>query len=301
MTPATLVDLSGRHACIIGCPNTLVTRIKAAAARGGAQLHLVLAAIGLQGYFGLVPHDSHACAELNFYLNQIPSYNDAVVVVLPYCPLPVALKADLTALEECGGAVIRVTAGSASFPKATGKLDAVFVEQVAMSLLASLFPSGVPKELTPSEHFRAIAQRLPRLHIPNKALDECDQVAVHRFKFMRSAGDAIETFLTVGAGGRIDAFFAGRGLGHAQSGGLLATLKIYREKRCLLHESVSTHLKQGDKTTPKAAARIYYHHYEIDNSACVAILYAGPHPNESVKELMRELFLDPPGAPGQTA
>lgn len=291
MTAATLVDLSKRHACIIGCPNTLINRIKAAAVRCDAQLHLILAAIGLQGYFGLLPHDSHASGELNRYLDQLTSLNDAVVVLLPYCPLPDELKEELDALEAIGGQVIRVKQGADGWPKATGKLDAAFVEQIAKSLLASLFPGGVPREPTPSEHFRAIAQRMPNLHLPNRALDECDNVAPHRFKFMRSAGSAMEKYLTDGAGGRLDAFFESCGLKHAQTGGVMATLKVYRTGVCLLNESVQTHLKQGDKTTPQAAARIYYHHYEIDKVVCVAVLYAGPHPDESVKELTREMHL----------
>ncbi len=291
-TPA--LDLHGRHACIIGCPSTLVKRIQAAAERCGAELHLVLAALGAQGYFGLVPHDSHACGELNAYLDNLPSYGDAVVFVLPYFPLPTDLKETLKTLEDLGGVVFRIKAGAANWPIATGKLNAAFVELVAKALLAALFPSGVPRELSPSAYFQAIADRQPRLHIPLKALDECDKVAVHRFKFMRSAGDAMESFLTTGSAGRIDAFFEKWGLSHAQSGGVLANLKIFRKSSCILNESVHTHLKQGDKTTPTAAARIYYHHYKIEESTCVAILYAGPHPDENVKEIKRELSLDLP-------
>jgi len=278
------VDLSGRRVCVIGLPLKLSDRFKVAAQRANTSLNLVFSAVGMTGFLGLIPHEDQAIHELQAYLNGLDDYANAYVIVLPYTTIPHNLKDELHVLRnDFEGTVLEPKAGVDNWPIATtGEIDSAFFDQLLRALLGSYFPNGIPEEALPSACFRNLAERDSRVIVPAGSLEFCDQVAKHRYKFMRNAVGAIETFLTEGADGRIDAFFEKLGLKHAQSGGIVASLQVFREETCVHDGSTQTHLKQGDKTSKNAAARIYYYLFDIESKSYIGVLYAGPHPDSNV-------------------
>lgn len=270
---------------IIGVPVEVRKRFVADAVRGGLPVTIVLAALGSEGYYRLTPTPEHALHDLNAYVEDLATYGDARILTLPYAPVPGDLAKELKCLKDDFEAdVTFAKAGANGWPKATvSKFNGSFLDAVYDALVQHLFPAGKPKDLTPTECFEDITKRCPYIIIPGGSIDQCDKVARHRYKFMRNAAHAFEVLATHGLDGpTIDEFFESFELQHAQSGGIVAAIKLFRSGECVYTESSHTHLKEGDGTSPVAAARIYYHWFDFEKKSYLAILYAGPHPDTNV-------------------
>lgn len=267
---------------IVGLPTTLLKRFNALAKNGGLEVESILAALGAQGYFRLSPDPEQAVHALRAYADGV-DFSDAKVFVLPYTPVPESLAEEMAVLEQCGGSVTRFVAGQNNWPKATvSEFTEQFYESVLEALVENLFPQGKPKELLPSEYFGAASVRQRNLLIPGGSIAQCDDVARHRYKFMRKVSDALERLAAEGLGSTIEEFFKSFDLLHAQSGGIYAELELFRDGKSQHKGGCHTHLKQGDGTKQIAAARVYYYRFEMDKQPYVAILYAGPHPDSDV-------------------
>lgn len=266
---------------IIGLPKALRTRLEGAARNQNYTISSVLAVEGERGSLRLVPFPERAVLDLRAYFDELEALEDAFVLVLPYTKLPDCLNEELDTLKELGGRVARARQGIdgwQKFPRT--RLDQTFLDSVFRSLTDFLFPMG---DLAPSEYYRRIAARNGQIVIPDGALDSCDEVAQHRYKFLKAVADAFDLYASNGgSNGRIDAFFDALGLDHAQSGGINATLEVHRGGICVHRDTSNTHLKQGDNTTRIAAARVYYQNFILDNFLYVAVLYVGPHPDTDV-------------------
>ena len=271
--------------CIIGLPVQIRKRVEGTANRGGLDVVSVLSEVAREGSLRLVPHPDQAVHRVRAYFDELDDFSDGLVIALPYTDIPQDLDGELGTFEELGGKVLRPTMGLAEWPKQRrGKLDQAFLDCL-FHAIRTLLPGTDPGLVLPSAHFRNIAEQNSRFIIPDGALDECDQVALHRHDFLRKAADIFDLFLKEGAKGRIDAFFAVHGLDHAQSGGINASFTLHHGTECVYRETTSTHLKQGDKTTRMAAARIYYHSFFYCDQPYIAVLYAGPHPEANVSRV----------------
>jgi hypothetical protein len=267
---------------IVGLPTFLLKRFNALAERGELEVDSILAALGSEGYFRLSPDPEQAVHALTGYADTLGEFSDAKILVLPYAPIPRSLSDELQFIKDYEGEVTYFSAGQNGWPKATvSEFNERFYNSVLDAIVAHLFPKGKPKELLPSEYFAAASDRQRNLLIPGGSVTSCDDVATHRYKFMRKATDALERVAAHGHEGTVEEFFNSFGLLHAQSGGILAELEVFRSGKRLHKGGSQTHLKQGDGTKKIAAARIYYYRFDIDKPY-VAILYAGPHPDNNV-------------------
>jgi hypothetical protein len=267
---------------IVGLPTLLLKRVNALADRAGLEVESILAALGPEGFFRLSPDPEQAVHTLSAYADALPVFADAKVLVLPYAPIPASLKDELGFVEEYGGSITRFLAGQDEWPKATvSEFNEQFYNSILNRLVGFLFPQGKPKELLPSEYFIAASERRKNILIPGGAIALCDAVARHRYKFMRTAADALEKLAADGLEGTIEGFFKSFELIHANSGGILAEIEVFRAGKIQYRGGGHTHLKQGDGTKQVAAARVYYCRFEI-GEPYVAILYAGPHPENNV-------------------
>lgn len=268
---------------IIGLPVQIRAKLEADAKKKGIRVTSVLAEIGRKGTFRLLPDPTEAVHKLRAYFDQFGArYEDIFVVVLPYAPIPRDVEDELYALDELGAEIVYVKTGNDDWPTIAKneRPDTPFFNKVYYLLLAEIF---ITDELLPSDYFRSMAERNQNLIIAKDALDTCDQVAEHRHDFLRKAADAFFGLVDKnGNVGQRDAFFQSFGLEHAQTGGISTTLTISRDGKTIHHKTANTHLKQGDKTTRQAAARIYYHEFLVDKQYYVAILYAGPHPDDNI-------------------
>jgi hypothetical protein len=204
-------------------------------------------------------------------------------LVLPYAPIPINVIDELDALEDVGAEIIYFSEGNNDWPVLVKKTrpDTPFLNEVFRQLIIEIF--GDEEAPLPSDYFRSISERNPNIIIAKAALDTCDQVAEYRRCFLRTAADAlIELVDNNGQVGPMDAFFRNLGLEHAQTGGINTTLTVFRDGKRIHQKTTNTHLKKGDKTTLQAAARIYYQEFFIEQQCYVAILYAGPHPDDDI-------------------
>lgn len=273
---------------VLGLPSNLRTRLEKAVNTNGIQIATVVAGIGKEGTLQLFPSPEDAVLALRAYYDEFgDKYEDAFALILPYAPLPDALRQELLILEDIGAEVVFAVAGNDGWPAPLPKRarpDTTFLNAIFKQVSREVFGEDDehdPKQ--PSTYFQAIAEKNPGIIITRGSLDTCDQVAAHRYAFLRLAADAFADFVTKkGQVGRIDAFFRSLGLDHAQSGGVNATLTVLKDGSRVYQRTTNTHLKQGDHTTPQAAARIYFHEFFMDEECFVAILYAGPHPENDI-------------------
>lgn len=268
---------------IIGLPSQLRVGLEAAAKERGAYISTVLAGIGKKGTMQLLPDPSDAVHKFKAYYDQFgENYEDALVIVLPYAPIPITVDDELTILEELGGEIVYVSQGVNDWPILAKKSrpNTQFLNQVFRQIIIEIFNEENEK---PSDYIRNIAEKNPNIIIIKGALDTCDQVAKHRHEFLKKSVDALCKFVEEnGQVGRIDAFLRGLGLEHAQTGGISTKLTVLKNGKLVHQKTTNTHLKQGDRTTPQAAARIYYQEFYLDNQCYVAVIYVGPHPENDI-------------------
>jgi hypothetical protein len=271
-----------RKVFIIGLPKAIRGQVEAVAKTHDTLIKSVLADKGERAAsLRIVPYPERAIEDLQTYADEYNNFSDALVLVLPYAKLPPNLNDELDTFESLGGTVERPRQGEngwGKFPKT--QLDKSFYDSVVRSITQTLFPKT---EQIPSEYYRDIASRNTQFLIAEGALQSCDEVAGHRYDFLISVADALHQYvINGGSHGRIDAYFNELGLEHAQSGGINATLQVIEKGNCVHKHTTSTHLKKGDKTTRIAAARVYYHNFIHNGRLYIAVLYAGPHPDNDI-------------------
>lgn len=216
--------------CVVGIPVQMRARFEATANQRQVAVTSVIAAVGKEGRLEFRPDRDQAVDTFRSYFDGLCDEELGRVIVLPYTPLHVAITDEVQVLAELGSEVVWVEAGVDGWPAQPplGGLNQQFLDQLYAALVR-LLPADQAEQMPPSAYFQRAAAQSPRLIIIDGALDLCDDVAKHRYKFMRRAADAFEAFLRDGSGGRIDAHFAEFGLGHAQSGGVDAKLTVISE------------------------------------------------------------------------
>lgn len=277
--------------CVVGMPVLLRSRFEASANRRQVEVTSVIVAVGKEGRLEFRPDKDQAVGGLLGYYDALAPGEQGKVIVLPYTTVHPAMRQEIEVLEQIGTEIVWIKAGSGEWPDfpALGALRQQFLDQIFAGL-STFLPAETQVELGPAEYFRAVAEANARLLITDGALDICDEVAKHRYKFMRTSADALAAFLKEGVEGRIDAHFSKFGLVHAQSGGVSASFILFDTSGEVLHSATSNvHLKQGDKTTKIAAARVYYQALETQGVQYVAVLYAGPHPDADIFRTYRKL------------
>lgn len=269
---------------VIGLFKPLQKKFAADCARKKLRYKAVLADIGAKGTLTLLPFENEAIYSLRAYLDSLDDYADAHVVVFPYAPIPPDLEVELDALSDVGGTIIRGANGQDGWPLLAQKKPDTAIINAAYQRLWLGMPALEPEaEPSPSEYFRQVADANPRILFAKDVFNCCDEVAAHRRDFLKRAVDALVDFAADGSGGRIDAFFREKGLDHAQTGGINVTLEVFLGTKSVHSETTKTHLKQGEKTTPEGAARLYYQVFAHEGCTYVAILYAGPHPERDLR------------------
>lgn len=276
--------------CIVGLPSPLLRRIQPLAQRANYELHVVIAAYGKEGSsYQLKPNPSEAVRQAEQYLDS-PEGIDKKFLILPYAEIPDEFECTLEISKDMYAAeVVRVYEGEGLWPEEDKNNQEYFFDSLVRAISNYICPDGPPPEISPADYLRQIAARCERVLIPHGSIDYCDEVERHRYSFVKKAGDAFEDFVMNGtAGATLESFFKKRGLKHAQSGGIVAELNVHRAGKSIHSGSTNTHLKQGDNTSARAAARVYYYNFCIENDY-VAIMYAGPHPDSNVS---RSIHLD---------
>lgn len=269
---------------VIGLFKSLLNKYQSACLANGLHGKAVLAEIGRKGTPDLLPIGQDAKHALHAYMESLERYDHGHIVVLPYVDLSSTLMDELNALADLGCTIIHATNGEDGWPllRRRQKPDTAFLNDVHKRLWQDLPCEEQNNEHCVSEHFRYVLENNKHIRILENVFDTCDAVAPSRRPFLIAALDAIGEFLNSGTPGRIDAFLRGKGLEHAQTGGISTTLTVFAKGHQIHKETSSMHLKKGDRTTAEHAVRLYYQLFRHNGCSYAAILYAGPHPDHDV-------------------
>ncbi len=266
--------------CVIGLPVQLRARLEGAFRAAHLTLSALQAGPGKEGVLWLLPHPGEVIPLLHQYVDGLPQYSDASVVVLPYVRIPQNLLSEIAVLEEAGARVIRPNAGKGAWPilASDREFDEQFRDTLFRALTDLLVPGAVPRDL-PSAYFVSVCGRNPNLLLASTVLRRCDAVTEDRYDFMRDAADAFDELLQGDPGMPLEDFFKEKKLEHAQSGDINAKVTIRKNGQQVYTDTTYTHLKCGDATSRASAARIFYHRFVLDGVTFIAVLHAGPHPD----------------------
>lgn len=270
---------------IIGLPAAIRARLIAEARRNDARLGFALAAPHKKsGILNFVPYEAQACADLEAYCDDEEDWSQLEIIQLPYVAITSDLAEVVEIFREVGAKVVSPTPGTARWPatSADGRYGVNFNSDVYAAILEHLKWRG---RALPSERFQRSADRYADYLIMAGALDSCDEIDPVRFRFLYDSGEALEEFCRKrGVMGKpLFHFFEEKGLDLATTGGITTTLRLMRNGRQLgsAYDS-QNHLKDGDGTTPQAAARIYFQYLDKDGQFRLLLFYVGPHPDSDI-------------------
>jgi len=274
-----------RTLLVIGLPQQLARRFEVAC-RDVVRVASVRTEIDRQGRARLIPYPHQAVLTIDELTAEIEP-PQLRIIVLPYAPLPPELRPALEAAREIGAEVLEARPGTDAWP-AAGRLDHTFLEALFHALSEHAGVAAI--RVSPRQAFTEAASRERRLILAPGAIDEIDEVPVHRHTFLRQSVGALERMAMREADvGHLEAYFRSAGIAYAKSGRIVATLEILggpdRAK-----QSTEAHLKQGDSTSRVAATRIYFDIVRQGDNACLVVLHAGPHPVGSFTRQIRWPF-----------
>lgn len=274
------------HILVVGLPKGVSQLIDSFAKGVGLLVDRVYAQPGKEGSLILLPRPEHCLPEIRNYLDAAGQgagdYAGSHIIVLPYASVPQECLDELEVAGSMGATVdYPDPATDSSWPKLSRRKpsDHAFNTALTQRLKAHLQTLVPVQSVAPSDFIRQLAGELGVLLIADGALDTCDQAAPHRHDFIRKAATALADAATNGLDGRFDAYCSERGLLHAQSGGSTFSVSVLSGGAIVQQHQCQTHLKQGDKTTKEAAARVYYTFVSVNAERYAALLYAGPHPD----------------------
>lgn len=268
---------------IIGLPTALRARLVARAQHNQVRPGFALVAPDRFGKLNFVPYSAQARADLDAYCDTV-DWSSLQIIQLPYVPIETELLDTVELLQKEGATIVSPTPGMGGWPAIdpNGRYGGAFNNEIYTALLEHL---GWQAQALPSERFERSRDRYPDYLIVHGALDVCNTVDKSRFRFLYEAGDALEEFCRKrgGINQSLFAFFEERGLDLATTGGIRTTLRLMQNNRQVgapLHEKI--HLKEGDHTTPQAAARIYFQYLDRNGQFRLILFYVGPHPDSDI-------------------
>lgn len=277
---------------VMGLPSQLRARLEGAAKTKEIAIATVVAGIGKEGSWRLMPAPEDAIYSLTAYYEALDAFDQGFVLVLPYAPVPQEVAAEFVDLRDLGLAVEIAQEGNDGWPPLAKKADTAFLNALFDRIQQALFGEvdAKPKQI-PSDFFRSIAKEHPRFIIVEGALDLCDKVAKHRWSFLEKTAAAFSRLMADNGPNRpIDQYFEEYGLALATSGGISTTLEVMRDGALLHGATENTHLKRGDNTSAIAAVRVYYQTFMVKSAFYIALFYAGPHPDGNIT---RRIELEP--------
>ncbi|MFV0927231.1 hypothetical protein [Pseudomonas palmensis] len=272
--------------CIIGVPNQIRRRIEQALEGRGILPSVIIADVDRTGKLQLKPSPKHAAESLRQYCDSVEGgYQEAEIYILPYAPIPIEVDDELLTLKDLEAQVIELGMEVGGWPYLhlkRPKIDEAFLNAVTDALIKEIVDAGDTAPL-PSQCIHDAMQFSRNLHIVGNGIDRCDEIASHRHWFVNESMAAFcELIGLLGNVGNLDDFFRTRKLIHAKTGGITTELEIRVDGAFVRSESHKTHLKSGDKTTPQAAARIYYQVLLHEGAFHVFLMYVGPHPDTNI-------------------
>lgn len=140
----------------------------------------------------------------------------------------------------------------------------------------------------PSEAFMDASRRQPALVLHADALRTADEIVEHRWQFATLGATLLARYA---AGERLGApreWKSTHGVDFAVNGRVAFKFMGTWEGDSR-SERTEWHLKEGDNTTRKSAARIYFARVDFSSGTRVVVFYVGPHPDDGERSVSFEI------------
>lgn len=269
---------------VVGLPSTLRLRLIAQAELHQAALSFSLTAPDRSGQWVFVPFEGQVAYDLAAF-SDIHAWDTIHVVVLPYVKCGQRVLDALDVLQTAGARVSYLKAGIEGLPEEI-KEGAEAHDPINQLFLAIGQRLNWEARADPVARFRAIARRNKHYIIFDGALDNCHEAPVYRHCFLNNTADLLEKFLKKRGvlGKTLEAFFKEKNIDFCKSGGIETTLTLQQCGRRVSgpHDS-KIHVKDGDRTTPQAAVRVYFQYLEYGQAFYLFLFHAGSHPDRNIR------------------
>ncbi len=116
------------------------------------------------------------------------------------------------------------------------------------------------------------------------ALNEANNIDAVRHAFVARSARGLAKLAASGSGGLpLADFFQAEQVQFANSGQVRVEVEVFRCGALVATTTTEFHLKQGERTTPERAPRIYFCTVDIQARTYVLVLRCAPHPTASFK------------------
>jgi hypothetical protein len=119
----------------------------------------------------LEPPPKVAASTLERYVEELSTYANVTIVLLPYAKIPQEVRDSAKALEELGARVLRPTPNSAPWPARPPKFDQTFQQQLAKAII-TIAEVAIPGERTLSSAEEDVAYELIRGLVSHRKMGE---------------------------------------------------------------------------------------------------------------------------------
>jgi hypothetical protein len=275
-----------RQVFLIGVPKQLRRRIESALEGRGISPSTIITDLDRVGRLQLMPKPEVAVTLLRQYYEPLEGgFENAEVYVLPYVPIPGDIETELEAMVDMGARVYDFEMEVDGWPylhSPRPKVTEPFLDALFDALMCALVDEVAP-EPPLSQHVSKAVASSPRLVLIGDAIALCDELPDYRHGFVTTAMEAfVELVAGNGCGVGLDEFFKTRNLHFAKTGGIQTKLEISVNSKVIRDEVHHIHLKSGDRTSPQAAARIYFQMLTHEQLLWIFLLYVGPHPDTNI-------------------
>lgn len=261
---------------LVGLPNALRQRFVTDARRLEIAAEVICADYGPKGSLRLLPHPSQVIHDIRRIGDENGEWSELRFLIFPYAQCPPDVEEEINTLCELGAQSLTATWPEQGDPR----LDRETLDQIYSVIDGQILETSTA---SPADFFRFLSGRTRRFIVPESALEDCDTVPQYRYGFLRKCASAFEAMVKAnGPSGGLLQFFQSRHLPLATTGGINTTLSLFIEGRRIYHATGNNHLSQGQKTSPEAAVRVYFHQFLHDEDCYVVAMYAGPHPSTDI-------------------
>lgn len=133
--------------------------------------------------------------------------------------------------------------------------------------------------LSPAEALNNAIRETQHLVAADGALRHADEIAKHRWKFANRSANLLARYAKDEDLGPLRNWKEDYGVDFAANGQVRYEYEVI-SKGEHVNGITEWHLKEGDNTTRKSAARIYFERVEIGREVKVVVFYVGPHPDD---------------------
>lgn len=155
----------------------------------GDRARLLIVRLVRNGGFRLEPYPDNAVRMVEAAADRADSYNNVLVIQLPYATCPDKLTETVEALKGLGATVVRPSPGATPWPSRPGALDGIFQRTLGAALEAEFgkwLAANAPAEAAAAAVARARRDFADTLRIPHDVVIESSENGAFWYPVLRA-------------------------------------------------------------------------------------------------------------------